>query len=203
MQKGFLKKIVIFFSVLGPSIITTMAGNDGAGVITYSFAGARLGYTALFILPIVTILYGLTQEMGSRVAIVTGKGLGDLIRERFGVRVAMLIFITIIIANFGTLLTNVAALKVASEMLSIPSIPFILITVALCFLLVTFTEYDKSQKIFLTGIIFYLAYIFSAIMSNPNWGESTRSLFTPQKSMLSQEYFILAIAIIGTTITPR
>lgn len=202
MQKGFLKKIVIFFSVLGPSIITTMAGNDGAGVITYSFAGARLGYTALFILPIVTILYGLTQEMGSRVAIVTGKGLGDLIRERFGVRVAMLIFITIIIANFGTLLTNVAALKVASEMLSIPSIPFILITVALCFLLVTFTEYDKSQKIFLTGIIFYLAYVFSAIMSNPNWGESTRSLFTPQKSMLSQEYFILAIAIIGTTITP-
>lgn len=202
MQKGFLKKIVIFFSVLGPSIITTMAGNDGAGVITYSFAGARLGYTALFILPIVTILYGLTQEMGSRVAIVTGKGLGDLIRERFGVRVAMLIFITILIANFGTLLTNVAALKVASEMLSIPSIPFILITVALCFLLVTFTEYDKSQKIFLTGIIFYLAYVFSAIMSNPNWGESTRSLFTPQKSMLSQEYFILAIAIIGTTITP-
>ncbi|MBU4016726.1 divalent metal cation transporter [Patescibacteria group bacterium] len=202
MQKGFLKKIVIFFSVLGPSIITTMAGNDGAGVITYSFAGARLGYTALFILPIVTILYGLTQEMGSRVAIVTGKGLGDLIRERFGVRVAMLIFITIIIANFGTLLTNVAALKVASEMLSIPSAPFILVTVALCFLLVTFTEYDKSQKIFLTGIIFYLAYIFSAIMSNPNWGESTRSLFTPQKSMLSQEYFILAIAIIGTTITP-
>ncbi len=202
MQKGFLKKIVIFFSVLGPSIITTMAGNDGAGVITYSFAGARLGYTALFILPIITILYGLTQEMGSRVAIVTGKGLGDLIRERFGVRVAMLIFITILIANFGTLLTNVAALKVASEMLSIPSIPFILVTVALCFLLVTFTEYDKSQKIFLTGIIFYLAYVFSAIMSNPNWGESTRSLFTPQKSMLSQEYFILAIAIIGTTITP-
>lgn len=202
MQKGFLKRIAIFFSVLGPSIITTMAGNDGAGVITYSFSGARLGYTALFILPIITILYGLTQEMGSRVAIVTGKGLGDLIRERFGVRVAMLIFITIIIANFGTLLTNVAALKVAGEMLSIPSIPFILATVALCFLIVTFTEYDKSQKIFLTGIIFYLAYVFSAVMGNPDWGESMRSLFTPQKSMLSQEYFILAIAIIGTTITP-
>lgn len=202
MQKGFFKRIIIFLSVLGPSIITTMAGNDGAGVITYSFAGAHLGYTALFILPIITVLYGLTQEMGSRVAIVTGKGLGDLIRERFGVRVAMFLFVTILIANLGTLLTNVAALKVASEMLSIPSTPFILVTITLCFMIVTFTEYDKSQKIFLSGIIFYMAYVFSAIMGNPDWGESTRSLFTPQKSMLSLDYFILAIAIIGTTITP-
>lgn len=202
MQNGFLKRLIIFLSVLGPSVITTMAGNDGAGVITYSFAGAHLGYAALFTLPILTILYGVTQEMGSRVAIVTGKGLGDLIRERFGVRTAMLIFITLLIANFGTLMTDVAALKTASEMLRIPSIPFILAIIAICFMVVTFTEYDKSQKIFLAGIVFYLAYVFSAIMGKPDWGVAVKSLFVPQKGMFSHEYLALSIAIIGTTITP-
>lgn len=202
LNKGLLKRIIIFLSVLGPSVITTMAGNDGAGVITYSFAGAHLGYAALFTLPILTILYGLTQEMGSRVAIVTGKGLGDLIRERFGVRVAMLIFITLLIANFGTLLTDVAALKTASIMLNIPTVPFILATIALCFMVVAFTEYEKSQKIFLTGIIFYLAYVFSSIMARPDWGLAVKSLFIPQSSMLSADYLTLSIAIVGTTITP-
>lgn len=202
MQKGILKSLIIFLSVLGPSVITTMAGNDGAGVITYSFAGASLGYAALFTLPILTLLYGITQEMGSRVAIVTGKGLGDLIRERFGVRVAMLLFITLLIANFGTLMTDVAALKTAAQMLHIPSIPFIIATIALCFMVVTFTEYDKSQKIFLTGIVFYLAYVFSAIMAKPDWGVAVKSLVVPQASMLSPQYLAISIAIIGTTITP-
>ncbi|MEK7070579.1 MAG: divalent metal cation transporter, partial [Patescibacteria group bacterium] len=86
-------RLFVFLAVLGPSIITTMAGNDGAGVITYAVAGAQLGYIALFTLPLMTVLYAITQEMGSRLAIVTGRGLGDIIREQFGVRTALLCFI--------------------------------------------------------------------------------------------------------------
>lgn len=201
-KKGFLKRLFIFLGVLGPSVITTMAGNDGAGVITYSFAGAHLGYAALFTLPILTILYGVTQEMGSRVAIVTGKGLGDIIRERYGVRVALIIFATIIIANFGTLMTNIAALKTAGEMLNIPVIPFIITTIIFCFTLITFTKYEKSQKVFLTGIIFYLAYVFSAVMGKPDWGESIKSLIAPTQNIITKDYLIVSIAILGTTITP-
>lgn len=196
------KRLLLFLSVLGPSVITTMAGNDGAGVITYSFAGARLGYAALFTLPILTLLYAVTQEMGSRVAIVTDKGLGDIIRKKFGIRVALLAFITILIANFGTLLTDVAALKTASSMLGIPPVPFVIITIILCFSLVTFTKYEKSQKVFLSGIIFYLAYVFSAVKSHPNWGEPLRALFIPSGSIFSKEYLFVSIAVLGTTITP-
>ena len=201
-MRSVLKKLLIFLSVLGPSVITTMAGNDGAGVITYSFAGARLGYAALFTLPILTILYGVTQEMGSRVAIVTDKGLGDIIRKRFGVKVALLVFITILIANFGTIVTNVAVLKTASQMLGIPPLPFIIITIIFCFSIVTFTKYEKSQKVFLTGIIFYLAYVFSAVKSHPNWSEPLRALFVPGQSIFSREYLFISIAVLGTTITP-
>lgn len=196
------KNILIFLSVLGPSIITTMAGNDGGGVITYSMAGAQLGYAALITLPFLTILYGVTQEMGSRIAIVTGKGLGDLIREFFGVRKALFVFILLLIANFGTLLTNIAALKVGSEMLGIPSTPFIFIVIIACFLLVTKTKYEKSQKVFLAGIIFYFAYIFSAVKGNPHWGEAVKSLFVPQASVLTKDSFLLLVAVLGTTITP-
>lgn len=201
-KKSLFGKILIFLGVLGPSVITTMAGNDGAGVITYSFAGAQLGYAALFTLPIMTLLYGVTQEMGSRIAIVTGKGLGDVIRERYGVRISMLIFITILIANFGTIITDVAALKTGAEMLGLAPIPFIIITIVFCFWIVTFTKYEKSQKVFLTGMIFYIAYLISAIMGAPHWGQAVTSLVVPAKSMLTKDYLITSIAVLGTTITP-
>lgn len=202
MKKGFFAKIIIFLGVLGPSIITTMAGNDGAGIITYSLAGAKLGYAALFTLPILTVLYAVTQEMGSRIAIVTGKGLGDIIREKFGVRIAMFVFIALIIANFGTLLTDVTALKTASNMMGIAPLPFVIITILFCFFLVTFTKYEKSQKVFLTGIIFYLAYVISAFLGRPNWEKAVGALFIPDTIMSTKQYLIVSIAILGTTITP-
>jgi len=199
---NFGRNIITFLSVLGPSVITTMAGNDGGGVITYSIAGAQLGYAALVTLPFLTILYGITQEMGSRLAIVTGKGLGDLIRELFGIRTSMIVFALIIIANFGTLLTNVAAIKVAAPMLGLPAIPLIILAVLTSFILITKTKYEKSQKIFLTGILFYFAYVFSAVKSSPDWGESMKSLFIIHPTIFSKQSFILLMAILGTTITP-
>lgn len=200
--KSIYKKLLIFLTVLGPSVITTMAGNDGGGVITYSVAGAKLGYAALYTLPFLTLLYGITQEMGSRIAIVTGKGLGDLIREIYGVRTAFVIFILLIVANFGSVLTNVAAVKTSSQLLGLPAIPTILAAISIAFIIVTATSYEKSQKIFLTGIVFYLAYVFSAVKSTPNFIEPVKALYTLPNTFLSKNYLIIAIAIIGTTITP-
>jgi len=201
-MKGILKKALIFLGVLGPSVITTMAGNDGAGVITYSMAGAQFGYAILITLPFLTFLYAITQEMGSRVAIVSGKGLGDIIRERFGIRIATFVFVLIIVANFGTLLTDFAALKLAGTMLNIPAIPLIAVTILFCFLLVTFSNYEKSQKVFLAGIILYLAYVFSAIKSSPDWGSTVTHLLIPDGSIFSKGFLIASMAVLGTTITP-
>lgn len=194
--------ITSFLSVLGPSVITTMAGNDGGGVITYSLAGARLGYAALITLPFLTILYAVTQEMGSRIAIATGKGLGDLIRESFGLTTALIVFLLLSIANFGTLLTNIAALKTSAQMLGLPVIPIIVGAIVATFLLITRTNYDKSQRIFLMGIFFYLAYVISAVMTKPDWGETIRSLFIFRPNIFTKESLILVMAILGTTITP-
>ncbi|OGK40382.1 hypothetical protein A2954_03210 [Candidatus Roizmanbacteria bacterium RIFCSPLOWO2_01_FULL_37_12] len=195
-------KLLIFLSVLGPSVITTMAGNDGGGVITYSLAGAKLGYSALFILPFLILLYAISQEMGSRLAIVTGKGLGDLVREGYGIKIASFVFILILLANFGTLLTNIAALKISGEMLNLPVIPLMIGAIVMSFLLLTKSSYEKSQKIFLTGMIFYFAYVFSAVKGNPDWVESVKSLVIPKLNFFSKESFLINMAVLGTTITP-
>src|SRR5512139_1765231 len=96
LKRGFLarswKRILIFLSVFGPATITAMADNDAGGVATYSIAGSTLGYPILFALVWITLLLGITQEMGMRLTVITRKGLGDLIRERFGVRAAMFMF---------------------------------------------------------------------------------------------------------------
>jgi NRAMP (natural resistance-associated macrophage protein)-like metal ion transporter len=200
--KKYRKRILLFLAVLGPSTITTMAGNDGAGVTTYSLAGAKLGYAILITLPFLTLLYAITQEMGSRIAVVTGKGLADLIRERFGVIVAVVMFGLLTVANFGSTLTNVSALKAASEILGIPSIPFIIIMIAVAFLLVTKADYQTNQKIFLLGGVLYLAYVFSALKGRPDWALSFKSMFVPTANLMTKDFFITAIAVLGTTITP-
>src|SRR3989304_3405624 len=85
-------RLLIYLSVFGPATITAISDNDAAGVATYSLAGAQFGYSILFVLLAVTFLLAITQEMGVRIAVVTGKGLGDLIRERYGIRLSVFLF---------------------------------------------------------------------------------------------------------------
>src|SRR5512140_2966362 len=110
------KRLLLFLSVFGPATITAMADNDAGGVATYSIAGARLGYPILFPLLLITILLGVTQEMGMRLTVVTRKGLADLIREKYGVKASLFMFVCLMIANMGTLVTELSAVKTTSEM---------------------------------------------------------------------------------------
>src|SRR5512143_3263402 len=100
------RRVLLLLAVFGPATITAMADNDAGGVATYSIAGAKLGYPILFPLLIITVLLGITQEMGMRLTVVTRKGLGDLIREKFGVRAAVFMFGALLVANLGTLVTE-------------------------------------------------------------------------------------------------
>src|SRR5512139_3851760 len=122
LNRGFpgryWKRIIIFLSVFGPATITAMSDNDAGGVATYSIAGAKLGYPILFLLVIITVLLGVTQEMGMRLAVISRKGLADHIREKFGVRTATFMFLALLIANLGTLITDLAAVKTTSRMLN-------------------------------------------------------------------------------------
>lgn len=201
-----IHRLLLFFSVFGPATITAMADNDAGGVATYSVAGATLGYPILFLLLIITPLLGLTQEMGMRLTLVTRRGLADLIRERFGVRVSMFIFIALVIANLGTITVDFAAVKTTGSMLNIPALPLMLVIVAVAMLVVTRGSYKFTQGLMLISSLFYLAYIISAAKAQPDWGMALSNLvyphgvdFTPE---YMRQYVLIGMGVLGTTITP-
>lgn len=200
-----LSNLLIFSSVAGPSIITTMAGNDAGGVVTYSLAGANFGYGLMIVLPLLTLMYGLTQEIAGRLAIVTGRGLGDLIRERYGVKIAILIFIMVLFSNVSNLVVDAAAMKVSFELFGLHGVWIIIAfvaTVLTLFLVVTKLNYQSTQRIFLFSMSLYIAYMISAFKTNPDWLEAIKSMFMPTKELWHAETVLTGIAFIGTTVTP-
>jgi len=200
------KRLLLFLSVFGPATITAMSDNDAGGVATYSVAGAKLGYPILFPLLIITILLGVTQEMGMRLTVITRKGLADLIREKWGVKVSLAIFACLLIANMGTLFTELSAVKTTSTMLKLPGIPFMIAIVLISFVFVTKGNYKLTQNIMLLASLFYLCYIVSAIKARPDWGLALSNLVYPHgvamTSTYIKDFLILGMGVLGTTITP-
>ncbi|OGG02252.1 hypothetical protein A2W14_05185, partial [Candidatus Gottesmanbacteria bacterium RBG_16_37_8] len=202
----YRRRILIFLAVFGPATIAAVSDNDAAGVATYSMAGARLGYPILFVLGIITILLGVTQEMGIRLALVSRKGLADHIRENHGLKVAVLMFLCLFIANVGTIATNISAVKTSSTILHIPPYVAIIAVIILAFLFVTRGNFRFNQNIMLLVSLFYLTYIFSAFLAKPDWLLAVSNLIFPHGVKFSltyiKDYFIIGLGVLGTTITP-
>ncbi|NTW07992.1 MAG: divalent metal cation transporter [Anaerolineaceae bacterium] len=202
----YWKILLVFFSVFGPATITAFADNDASGVATYSIAGAKLGYPILFLLPYITILLGVTQEMGIRLAVVTRKGLGDLIRERWGVRISLIVFTGLLLANLATVVTEMAAIKAVGAQIGIPAVPIILVFILVAILFVTRGKYKHTQIIMLFACLFFLVYIFAAIKVKPDWQMALSNLIWPHGVDFTPEYWrnylIIGLGVLGTTITP-
>jgi len=196
----------LLLSVFGPATITAMADNDAGGVATYSIAGATLGYPILFLLLFITILLAVTQEMGMRLTLVTRRGLADLIREKFGVKVSVFIFFGLLIANLGTITVELVAVKTTSTMLDLPPWIFVIGMLLLAFLFITRGNYKQTQNIMLVVSLFYVVYIISAVKAKPDWGLALSNLVYPHGVEWTQayirNYLIIGMGVLGTTITP-
>ncbi len=202
----WVRRAVLILSVFGPATIAAMADNDAGGVATYSIAGATLGYPILFPLFIITILLAVTQEMGMRLTLVTRRGLADLIREKYGIKVSLFIFMGLMIANLGTITTEVSAIRTVSGMLNIPVLPFVIGMLLIAFIFITKGNYKLTQSIMLIVSLFYVTYIFSAVKANPNWGLALGNLIYPHgvswTSKYLVSYLVIGMGVLGTTITP-
>lgn len=201
-----VRRLLLFLAVFGPATITAMADNDAGGVATYSIAGATLGYPILFPLLIITLLLAVTQEMGMRLTVITKRGLADLIREKFGVRVSLLIFGSLLVANMGTIVTELAAIKTTSAMLNLPAIPLVMLIVLVSFVFITRGNYKLTQNIMLVSCLFFLTYIFSAFKAKPDWNLALGNLLYPHGVAFTGEYLknylLIGMGVLGTTITP-
>jgi NRAMP (natural resistance-associated macrophage protein)-like metal ion transporter len=200
------RRVLLLLSVIGPATITAMADNDAGGVATYSIAGATLGYPILFLLFIITFLLAITQEMGMRLTLVTRRGLADLIREKHGVSVSLLIFLGLFVANLGTITTEFAAIRTVGGILRIPVTPFVVATLLVAFLFITRGNYKLTQTIMLVVSLFYVTYVISAIKAKPDWSLALTNLVFPHGVKWTGEYIrnylIIGMGVLGTTITP-
>jgi Mn2+/Fe2+ NRAMP family transporter len=200
--KIWKRRLFIFLVVIGPGLITAVADNDAGGIATYTVAASMYGMASRFLIIPETFLLIITQEVGARIAIVTKKGLGDLIRERFGVKIALFIFLLYFITNQGVVLQNIAGLKASFQIFNLPwPIMLVLTSLFLIFVVIKF-DYKRLQKIFLSMIFFYFAYFIVAIISKPDWGLAFKeTLIWPQNTNLDLNYWFARIAVLGTTIT--
>lgn len=200
-MKSFWTKILIFASVMGPGIITANVDNDAGGITTYSVAGAHFGYALIWsFIPIIIALI-IIQEMCSRMAVVTGKGLADLIREEFGVRVTFYAMVVLIFSNLFNTISEFAGIAASAELFGISKYVLVPICALFVWWLIVKGTYKSVEKVFLLACVFYLSYIFSGYLSKPDWGEVFRSSVHPEFKF-SKDYILMLIGVIGTTIAP-
>jgi Mn2+/Fe2+ NRAMP family transporter len=197
----FRYQIALFLAVIGPGFITANVDNDSGGIFTYSAAGARYGYLPLWTLLPITLVLIVTQEMSSRMGAVTGKGLSDLIREEFGLRVTFAMMTLLVLANLTNVMAEFAGVASSLELFHISryiSVP--LAAVAVWFLVVK-GNYKDVEKIFLFGCAIYVTYIISGILVKPDWKEAAMYSIKPSL-MLDPGYIYMLIGMVGTTIAP-
>ncbi len=195
------RSLGIFFALIGPGIITSNVDNDAGGITTYSLAGANYGLGLLWTIVPVTLALIVIQEMCARMGVVSGKGLSDLIRERFGARITFYLMIVLFLANLGNAISNFAGVAASLEIFGISrylSVPF---SAAFVWWLVVKGNYKSVEKVFLFACVFYLSYVISGFMGKPDWNAVGSSLLKPTFRM-ETGFLTMTVGVIGTTIAP-
>src|SRR6202171_4166532 len=201
MLKRWRIRILLFLAVLGPGFITANIDNDSGGILTYSNAGAQFGYTLLWTMIPITIALLVVQEMCSRMGAVTGKGLSDLIREEFGLRMTFLMMTLLVLANMTNVMAEFAGIASSLELFSISKYISVPMAAAAVWFLVVKGNYQSVEKIFLFACVFYVTYVISGFLVKPDWKEAAIYSVKPVL-LLEPGYIYMLIGMVGTTIAP-
>ncbi len=197
----FRYHLAVFFAVIGPGFITAVVDNDSGGIFTYSAAGGQFGYLPLWTLLPITLLLVITQEMCSRMGAVTGKGLSDLIREEFGLRITFLMMAFLVIVNMTNVMSEFAGVASSLELFHISRYITVPLAAAAVWFLIVKGNYQSVEKIFLFACVFYVTYIVSGFLVKPDWKEAAIYSVKPVL-MLEPSYIYMVIGMVGTTIAP-
>ena len=204
----FLKRwkirIALFLAVVGPGFITANVDNDAGGIWTYSSAGAQFGHLLLWTMVPITVALIVVQEMTARMGAVTGKGLSDLIREEFGLRVTFFMMIGILVTNFGNVVAEFAGIAGSLELFGVSKYISVPICAVIVWLIIVKGQYKSVEKVFLAASFFYITYIVAGVLAKPAWMDAIVSTVTPPpRAAWSQNgYVYMVIGLVGTTIAP-
>lgn len=193
--------LILFLGIVGPGIITASVGNDAGGITTYSIAGAHFGYSMLWVFVPMIFPLIILQEMCARMGVVTGKGLADLIREKYGVKITFYAMVVFIISAFTNTISEFSGIAASCEIMGIPRYVSLPLAAVLIWWIVVKGTYKVVEKIFLVGAFFYVAYIITGFLVGPDWKEVASEMVSPKFSW-GRGHLLMMMGIIGTTIAP-
>ncbi|MEW6136644.1 MAG: Nramp family divalent metal transporter [Thermodesulfobacteriota bacterium] len=196
-----LRGLWVLLLIMGPGIITSSADNDAGGIATYSLAGAEYGLSMIWLMLPTALLLIIIQEMCARMAVVSGKGLSDLIRERFGVKYTFYTMVVLVIANLGTTLAEFAGIAAALELFKISrylSVPF---SILFLMWLVVKGTYGSVEKVFLAACFLFVSYVVTGFLVSPDWTEVFHALVSPT-IRTDPPYLVMMVGLVGTTVSP-
>ena len=204
LRKEWRRRLVLFLAVVGPGFITANVDNDAGGIFTYSQAGAQFGYSLLWTMIPITVALIVVQEMASRMGAVTGKGLSDLIREEFGLRVTFFLMVTLVVLNWSNVVAEFAGIVSSMELFGLSKFFVVPATATLVWVMVVRGTYSSVEKVFLAASGFYVCYIIAGVLAHPDWKAAAFATVTrPQAAGIRDySYVYMVIGIVGTTIAP-
>jgi Mn2+/Fe2+ NRAMP family transporter len=195
------RKGLVYLAAAGPGLIAAAAGNDAGGIVTYSSAGSDFIYRTLFLMVLITIAYVVVQEMVARLAVHTGTGLAALIREEFPLRLTAFAITAFAIANIGLMVTEFGGIATAFDLFGVSRYLSVPIAAVAIWALVLFGSYRYAERVFLLLTVVFVAYPIAAVLGHPNWHQVASNTIYPH-FIASKSFLLLAVALIGTTITP-
>jgi Mn2+/Fe2+ NRAMP family transporter len=197
-------RFLLFFAIVGPGFITANVDNDAGGIFVYSQAGAQFGYMLLWTMIPITIALIVVQEMCARMGAVTGKGLSDLIREEFGLRITFLMMLAILITNFGNVITEFVGIVGSMGLFGVSKYISVPICAVIVWLIAVKGQYKSVEKVFLAASFFYFTYIFAGVLAKPAWIEAMKATIKPPQlaAFRQNTYLYAVIGVVGTTIAP-
>jgi len=202
--KPVLARILLLVSILGPGFITANVDNDAGGIYTYAAAGSQFGYSLLWTILPVAICLTFAQEITARMGVATGKGLSELIREEYGIRITSLLMIGLVLCNIGDVVSEFAGVASSVQLFGVSKYISVPIAAVLVWLLIVYGDYKRLEKIFVVLSFLYIAYIVTAVLARPDWPFALKHIVRPPRleQLRNREYLYLSVAIIGATIAP-
>jgi Mn2+/Fe2+ NRAMP family transporter len=204
VRTSWIHHLLTFLMVMGPGLIVMEADNDAGAVSTYVPSGAQYGthllWLLLFLLPCTYFI----QEMAVRLGIATGKGHAAMIYQRFGKWWGLFSFLDLQVVNLLTLVTEFAAIALASRGLGIPPAAGVLVAAIGMIAIVVTGSYRRWERAVVVLWLLDLYWLFMAFRLSPPAHEILHNTLIPSAPAggLTQDYVLLVIAIVGTTIAP-
>jgi len=197
----WLKGLLGLLAILGPGLISANAGNDAGGILTYASAGSQFGYRTLFLLVLITVALVVVQEMCSRLGAYTGEGLGALIREQFPLRSGAAAMVLLFVANAGLTVSEFAGVGASMELFGVSRYIAVPIALVGIWAVTVLGNYSRAERVFLVMGLVFISYPIAAVLAHPHWGTVVNNLVWPH-FLHTNAFLLLAVALIGTTITP-